>query len=158
MKPLIDQSWYHRLPEIPDRVTSGGVVVRGEGDQVLVALVREPEWTEYILPKGGVEKDEELEAAARREILEEAGLHRLRLIRKLGIIERLSFNKDHWQILHLFLFHTDQVEGKPTDTDHHYGVWWFPIEELPELVWPDQREFLIRNRSLIASDLVASTY
>ena len=156
MKPCIDQSWYQKLPGIPDRVTSGGVVVRRERDQVLVALVREPDWTEYVLPKGGVEEGEGLETAARREILEEAGLHRLRLIRELGIIERLSFDKGHWQILHLFLFHTDQVEGEPTDTDHHYGVWWFPIEELPELVWPDQREFLIRHRSLIASDLVAS--
>ena len=125
-----------------------------EHGQVLVALAREPEWTEYVLPKGGVEDGEDLEAAARREILEEAGLHRLHLIRKLGVLERLSYNKDHWQIGHFFLFHTDQVEGSPTDTRHH-GVWWFPIDKLPELVWPDQREFLIRNRGLITSETVA---
>ena len=152
---IIDQSWYHKPPGVPDRVVSGGVVARREQDQVLIALVREAAWTEYVLPKGGVEDGEDLETTARREILEEAGLHRLQLIQKLGVLERLSFNKDHWQIGHFYLFHTDQVEGSPTGTGHHHGVWWFPIDELPEIVWPDQRDFLVRNRGLITSGTAA---
>lgn len=53
---LIDQSWYLKPPSIVDRVTSGGVVVRTEGNRILVALVREGQWPDYVLPKGGVEE------------------------------------------------------------------------------------------------------
>ncbi len=150
---LIDQSWYLKPPGITDRVASGGVVVRTEGDRILVALVREGQWPDYVLPKGGVEEGEDLITAARREVHEEAGLEHLHLIQKLETLERLTFTKNLWQIIHFFLFHTDQIEGTPTDTQHHYGVWWFPIDDLPAFFWPEQRELVIRNRDLIITEM-----
>jgi ADP-ribose pyrophosphatase YjhB (NUDIX family) len=148
---LIDQSWYLKPSGLCDRIASGGVVVRTEGDRILVALVREGQWPDYVLPKGGVEAGEDLIAAARREVHEEAGLSQLSLIQKLGTLERLTFTKDRWSIAHFFLFQTDQIEGTPTDTEHNYGVWWFPIDDLPAFFWPEQRELIDRNRPLITT-------
>ena len=152
---LIDQSWYLKPPGISDRVASGGVVVRAEDNRILVALVREGQWPDYVLPKGGVEEGEDLIAAARREVLEEAGLAQLSLIQKLGTLERLTFTKDLWSIAHCFLFQTDQTEGTPTDTEHHYGVWWHPLDDLPEFFWPEQRELIDQNRALITTAIGA---
>lgn len=151
--PTIDQSWYSKPPGIRDRIASGGVVVRTDGERVLVALVREGDWPDYVLPKGGVEEGEDLIGTARREVHEEAGLEQLHLIQKLEVIERLTYTKDFWQVIHFFLFHTNQIEGRPTDPKHHYGVYWFPIDNLPAFVWPEQRELVIANRDLIVKKL-----
>ena len=149
--PTIDQSWYSKPPGIRDRIASGGVVVRADGDRILVALVREGDWPDYVLPKGGVEEGESLVTAARREVHEEAGLEQLHLIQKLGVLERLTYTKEFWQVIHFFLFHTNQIDGTPTDTKHQYGVSWFPIDDLPAFIWPEQRELVVANQELITA-------
>ena len=80
---MIDQSYYTRPPNIPDRTSAGGVVCRisPQDGQVLIAIVREKIRASFVLPKGGVEEGETLEQAARREIGEEAGIHQLKLIK-----------------------------------------------------------------------------
>ncbi|NKB71601.1 MAG: NUDIX domain-containing protein [Candidatus Latescibacteria bacterium] len=153
MRPRIDASWYVRPEGVRSRLTSGGVVVRRPGDGVLVALGREHDWRQYILPKGGVDPGESVEAAARREIEEEVGLSQLRLVESLGVSERLSFDKTLWLEIHYFLYQTEQVEGRPTDTEYHQGMWWFPIDDLPEFVWPEQRRLVEDSRALIAARL-----
>lgn len=155
-KSLIDDSWYKRPANVPYRVASGGVVCRVEAGQVLVALVREGHFQSFVLPKGGVEAGESLEATAQREVLEEAGLFGLRLIRKLGVLERLAYSKRVWQIVHLFLFITRQRDGQPTDSMRHHGVWWFPIAHLPDMFWPEQRHLLDHNRDIIIDDVRAA--
>ena len=124
---VIDDTWYHRLPAVKERIAAGGVVLRQEDQCVYLALAREADMPPFVLPKGEVEPGESLEAAARREILEEVGLSDLQLIGPLGVLERLSYNKQYWIQTHYFLFTTPQKEGPPTDTQHHSAVWWFPI-------------------------------
>lgn len=148
---MIDESWYKRPPGVSDRTSSGGVVVRKADDQIYVALVGEFGLTERVLPKGGVEAGESLEGAARREIEEEAGLSSLELIEKLGVRGRLSYDKVCWITTHYFLFVTEQVEGNPTDVEHHYQLAWHPIGELPEIFWPEQRELIETNRDKIVA-------
>ena len=70
----IDASWYQRPTDVSERVASGGVVVRLHDEQIFVALTREGDMEEYVLPKGGVESGEDLLEAAYREIKEETGL------------------------------------------------------------------------------------
>ena len=142
----IDGSWYVRPPGVPDRTGAGGVVVRQGGGRLYVALAREPDFAPYVLPKGGVESGESLEAAARREIEEETGLSALTLLAYLGTRERLTIGKDQWQTMHFFLFLTEQVEGRPTDPEHSVGATWFALDALPDLLWPEQRELLETNR------------
>ena len=110
---MIDESWYKRPPGVSDRTSAGGIVARIEDGRIYVALVGELGLTERVLPKGGVEPGESLEAAARREIEEEAGLSSLELIEELGIRARLSYDRVCWITTHYFLFVTEQVEGIP---------------------------------------------
>ncbi|MBT3345393.1 MAG: NUDIX hydrolase [Gemmatimonadetes bacterium] len=142
----IDDSWYRRLPGIPDHISSGGIVARAEGDVCLIALAGERHSPGYIMPKGTVESGESLEETARREILEEAGIRELSLVRKLGVLERLSFNKDLWVTTHVFLFTTTQVEATPTDAEIHDHMVWGPIDDLPHILWPDQKRCILANR------------
>lgn len=124
--------------------------MRIENGKPLVALVKEEPYEVYILPKGRLEKGEDPEKAARREIEEEAGLRKLRMVEYLGTRQRLSFDKRKWITAHYFLFLTRQQKSKPTDPNHVYHCEWFALESLPEMLWPEQRELLESCREKIA--------
>lgn len=161
---IVDESWYQRPPNVRQRVSSGGVVVRrelinhempgavavpgGHGGRVLVALTREGKHPLYVLPKGGVERGETPETAARREIAEETGLTQLQLLKPLGTRERCGFHKNLWVVTHFFLYATAQIEATPTDKKH-LGVWWFPLNALPPMLWPEQRALIEEHAARI---------
>lgn len=146
----IDDSWYSRPPELPHRTGAGGVVVRRENGQILVALVKEVEVGDhhYVLPKGGVDPGEDIETAARREIAEESGLVALCALGPLGILARRNFKKTYWQTSHYGLYLTEQLHGEATDPDN-YGMAWFSIDGLPAMCWPDERRLIELNRQRI---------
>jgi ADP-ribose pyrophosphatase YjhB (NUDIX family) len=146
----IDASWYIRPPGVRTRTSAGGVVARlGADGRVRVALAREADFPEYVLPKGGVRRGESLEAAACREIAEEAGLTRLTLLDYLGARARLTFDKDRWLTVHYFLFATDQTGGRPTDRHHPHAAVWAALDALPPMLWPEQRRLLEEERARI---------
>jgi 8-oxo-dGTP pyrophosphatase MutT (NUDIX family) len=154
MATVIDDSWYEKPAGAREQEAAGGVVVRAVDGRAHVALVREGPGLAYVLPKGRLEAGESPEAAARREIAEEAGLTDLTLVADLGSRERFDFRKTHWKRTHYFLYRTRQVEGRPTDPHHAYVLHWFPADALPELFWPDQAaliaEHLARIQALAA--------
>jgi ADP-ribose pyrophosphatase YjhB (NUDIX family) len=145
----IDESWYVRPPKVGLRTSAGGVVVRIENGKAHIALVKEQPFGIYVLPKGGVEQGEDSLTAAQREIKEEAGLSDLQLIEYLGTRARLTYDKRKWVTTHYYLFTTDQKEGTPTDTEHAYTCEWFPLDGLPEMLWPEQRALLESGREKI---------
>jgi 8-oxo-dGTP pyrophosphatase MutT (NUDIX family) len=148
---VIDETWYVRSPLVTrERLSAGGVVVRAQGGEPLVALAQEQSHGGPVLPKGGVELGEDLEQAARREIEEEAGLSRLTLVAKLGVLERLTFDKQKWLTTHVFLFTTDQLTGVPTDSvRHQHGPLWRRLDQLDDMFWPEQRQLILANEQLI---------
>jgi 8-oxo-dGTP pyrophosphatase MutT (NUDIX family) len=146
---MIDESWYARPAGVPEHDAAGGVIVRQEKGKLYVALVCEGEYEEYILPKGHVEAGETPEGAARREIMEESGLTDLTLIGRLGIRARLDYSRTSWKKTHYFLFLTSQTVGHPTDRYHDYVLEWHPLDDLPKLFWPEQRELIEVNRARI---------
>lgn len=147
--PPIDDSWYHRLPGIPEEVSAGGVVVRWQSQQLYVALIQEQGAAVYVLPKGRLEPGESIEQAAYREIAEEAGLFDLKLLADLGFRERLSFSKRRWKKVHYFLFLTDQVEADTARLEVGNQLAWFPLNQLPDLYWPEQKALIDFNRDRI---------
>lgn len=146
---VIDHTWYERPEGVIDRISAGGVVVRLEDSKIFVALARESDLEGFVLPKGGIEAGETYEHAARREIAEETGLIELSLLTPLAALERLDYDRDYWVTTHYFLYATDQVHATPIDTDAHQAMWWFPLDDLPEMMWPEQREIIQSNVSLI---------
>ncbi|MEC4805133.1 MAG: NUDIX domain-containing protein [Jaaginema sp. PMC 1079.18] len=146
---IIDDSWYQRPPNIPEDISAGGVVIRLEAQRLLIAVVTEGHLTKFVLPKGRLEKGESIEDAAYREVAEEAGLTDLKLMADLGSRERLDYSKKRWKKVYYFLFLTSQIEGIPTDTTHDYQLYWFDLEDLPPLFWPEQKEIIVNNRDRI---------
>ena len=146
----IDHSWYVRPPGVSEQVSCGGVIARKDGGAVLIALIGEHGMPEHVLPKGHLEPGENLEQAARREIAEEAGITDLLLVEKIGVKERLDFQKRAWKVTHYFLFTTSQSVCVPTDPKHQYSVGWFPIDALPPMFWPEQRDLIEQNAERIA--------
>jgi 8-oxo-dGTP pyrophosphatase MutT (NUDIX family) len=154
MRPVqqvkIDESWYRKPAGIKERPAAGGIVVRREGQTIYVAFAREWDFAGYVLPKGGVDPGETDEECARREIAEEIGISELKLLGDLGVRERLNFEKKRWVRTHYFLYETTQVEGRPLDGLKHYlGATWFPLDALPEILWPEQVELIQTNRDRI---------
>ncbi len=146
MAVKIDASWYRRPPDTPIRLTAGGLVCALCDGQTVVALVREGDWPAYLIPKGGVEAGEAIEEAARREIAEEAGFTRLTLLGKVGVLERLTFDRAAWTVTHIFAYATGERDVTPLDRDSHpHPPRWFRIDALPDMLWPDQRRLLERS-------------
>ncbi|MBI1320685.1 MAG: NUDIX domain-containing protein [Candidatus Hydrogenedens sp.] len=158
--PVIDKTWFERLDGCPERTSAGGVVARIERGNVLVSLVREIESTGqtlpgYVLPKGGIEAGEDRHLGAKREIEEEVGLNEVVWLAELETIERHNLTKSYWSINHYDLFITEQLEGEILDKDHHFGMAWFPIDDLPEMYWPDERDLIERHRARIYDLVIA---
>ena len=155
MSLVIDDSWYVRGDVEVERVSAGGVIVRIDRGTVHVALVHEKGCAGYVLPKGGVDPDESLEAGALREIEEESGLTDIHLLGELAVLERLSEKKDKWSINHYFLYATAQISGTILDTEHHDEQIWAPLDALPAMFWPDEERLLVRQRKAIYDRVIA---
>lgn len=138
----VDQSWYVRPENVPESHTAGGVVVRKDGERVLIALAQEKIYEDYVLPKGHVEPGENVVDAARREIAEEVGISDLTLVEKLGVKTRLDFRKTEWKITHYFLYITNQVDAVPTHQEQHDTMHWVPLTPVPSFFWPEQQALL----------------
>ena len=142
----IDAGWYRRPPATPQRLTAGGLVCSVQDEQLLVALAREGDWPSCVIPKGGVEPGEAVEEAARREIAEETGLANLTLLGKLGVLERLTFDRDCWTVTHVFAYLTTEHAATPLDrTAHPQPALWCRPDALPAMLWPDQRRLIEQN-------------
>ena len=141
--------WYYRKPpDVKHRTGAGGVVARLDGGRILIALIRDKGDHEYVLPKGGVEMGETLEQAAVREIAEDAGFRKLKILGPLGVGERLGGKKAVWQQTHYFLFLTEETQGKPTDR-RDWEVNWHDLDRLPDLYWQEQERLIQTNRERI---------
>ncbi|TLY18922.1 MAG: NUDIX hydrolase [Nitrospirae bacterium] len=136
------------------RISSGGVVFRPAGAGYEVALIRvaRADGGAWALPKGWVEKGEDLEQTAVREVREETGLD-AKVLRKLGEVTYEFYSKtDRSRIsktVHLFLM--EYVGGTTSEHDDEVEeVRWFPLEDaLRTLTYKNEREMVEKARSLI---------
>lgn len=92
-----------------ERHASRAVVFDKENN---VALFHATKKQYHKLPGGGVEKGEDLEAALRRELLEEIGCA-VKNIRPIGVIEEYRNKFGLHQFSHCFIAEVDGEKGKP---------------------------------------------
>lgn len=131
--------------------SAGGIVVNGNGQVVVV----NQKGTSWSLPKGHIEPGEDALAAARREIYEESGISKLKLIKELGSYQRykIGANGDddaaELKIIFMFLFTTNEIELRPVDPDNPEAVWVDKEQVAALLTHPKDKEFFNQFVSII---------
>lgn len=129
---------------------AGGVVVH---HQKVLAL-RKPQRGEYVLPKGRVEPNESLEAAAIREVQEETGYQNLRVLAPLGT-EHVEFFREAEQVIrdetYFLMTLVDETRHFAADYDDAaedravFELAWFPWAEAEaQMSFPTGRLFVRR--------------
>ncbi len=142
---------------VTHRISSGGVVFRPAGvacEEAQVALIRvaRAEGHAWALPKGWVEKGEDLEQTAVREAREETGLT-VRVLRKLGEVTYEFYGKAERSRIHktVHLFLLECLGGDTADHDDEVeeARWFSLAEALRTLTYTNERDVLEKAVSLI---------
>ncbi|MCJ7750333.1 MAG: NUDIX domain-containing protein [Armatimonadetes bacterium] len=146
-RPAEDESQVTRLR------SAGGIVVKGRGDDLRVAVMQSRYGT-WVFPKGGFEPGETAEHAARREIREEIGLSDLTCNGSLGATEH-TFENEYRRFakeVEWFLFEAPpQAEVRADPRENSLDCGWFPPKHaLSLLAHPDQRRLLRRALSRLS--------
>ena len=117
-------------------ISAGGVIYRRDEGGPAVCLISTQGRTAWQLPKGIIERGEQPQEAARREVAEETGLHG----ELLGHLEKIEY----WYVwgdgrertrVHKFVdfYLLRYIEGSTEDHDHEVDeARWFPLTEAQE--------------------------
>ena len=124
------------------------------GDGGTVVLVRSRNNQSWLFPKGHVEEGEDDEAAARREIAEEAGLSNLEFVGDLGEYRRPRFTltgkPPEEKIIKMFLFATPRGTVLASSLEIEEAR-WFPFRELSIVLGTPHQEWFASDRAWFAS-------
>ena len=126
-------------------LSAGGVVLNPAG----LVLVVNQFGTSWSLPKGHLEKGEDALTAAKREVLEEAGVAELLLVRELGSYQRYRIALDggddltELKTIRMFLFRTAQEKLAPQDPENPEARWVERPAVAPLLTHRKDREFFL---------------
>ncbi len=117
-------------------LTVDAIVFVKKGGSALVLLIergREPFKNLWALPGGFIEMDETLEAACKRELLEETGLNveQMTQFKTYDAIDRDPRHRTISVVYFTELNEIQQVEG----SDDASQAEWFPVTDLPELAF-----------------------
>jgi 8-oxo-dGTP pyrophosphatase MutT (NUDIX family) len=131
------------VPKVPTKlqISAGGVAFRSVEGRTEVALISVGEGNRWQLPKGIVDKGESTEAAALREVREEAGVN-TRLLSLIDKIEYWYYDRGRQIRFHKFVYfyllryesgdvtnHDDEVnEARWVEIDEAIGMLAFDTE------------------------------
>lgn len=89
---------------------------------------------------GKVLSEESIEDAARREVVEEAGIS-VGELEKIGILE-FEFSEDRGVFLEVHVFKATDFTGEIQETEEMRPL-WFAVSEIPyDTMWPDDKYWL----------------
>ena len=141
-----------RPAAIKKQTSSGGVIFRHSRKGIEVALIAVKNKTVWCLPKGAIDKNEDFQTAAVREVREETGLLG-EIIDEIGKISYWYFSKDENvkfnKTVYFYL-----MEYKSGSTDAHDQevdeARWFLIDEaINKLTYKGEKEILQKARQMI---------
>jgi 8-oxo-dGTP pyrophosphatase MutT (NUDIX family) len=125
--------------------SSGGVVIRRNGDGLpLYLLIRDP-YENWGLPKGHIEGEETAQAAAVREVGEETGLQEMVVLTELPTID--WYYRDRGRLVHKFchFYLLESIVGEPVpqrDEGITACIWCTFQGALETLTYDNAREVL----------------
>ena len=123
---------------------AGGVVIKKDGDEIKILLIKDG-YGHWIWPKGHIEPGEEPENTALREISEETGQHKLRVLEELGKQEYYFTlkGKKIFKTVHVFLIRSDGSEDLDIQTSEiQTGEWLSPEDALKRIEYKESRNLL----------------
>lgn len=139
--------------ETVHQVSAGGVVQRIENGQVQIVLIKTSSEGRWQLPKGIIDPGETSEAAALREVREEAGVSGW-IIEPLDEIEYWFVGaydggpkKRYHKKVHFYLMRF--LEGDTNDHDHEVSeARWVDVDEAESmLAFDSERELIAKAKS-----------
>lgn len=120
-------------------LAAGGLLTRGTGTTLEVAVVRRSRHDDWVLPKGHPEAGEDLRTAALREVLEETGCGG----RILRILPPLAYLVGEQPKLVVFFEMACEQQGGALDPAEVAEVRWLPpAEAAVRLTYPGERGLL----------------
>ena len=116
-----------------NHLTAGSIIFDRSLNKI--AVIKKNSRNEYLLPKGHVEKGEDLFQTAQREAIEETGLKSLLFIDKQWVyLDHFEFEKDgEKNVKDVYFFISIAIDDSIVTTD-------FQIDEDLALVWMDRDE------------------
>lgn len=124
-------------------ISAGGVVVFG--NTILLLKKYNGDW---VLPKGRIEKNEEVEATALREVLEESGV-KAEIIDYIGEIQydykNLQENEIVSKTVHWFLMRSNNMNCFPQKKEGFIDAMYVHIDKAKNLVRYDDEKKIIKK-------------
>ncbi len=137
---------------IKRQISSGGVIFRRSGKDIEVALIAVKNKTVWCLSKGAIDKNEDSQTAAVREVKEETGLQG-EIIDKIGKISYWYFIKSENTKFHktVYFYLVKYKSGRTDEHDREVDESrWFPIDEaINRLTYKGEREILQKAKGMI---------
>ncbi|MBZ2175660.1 NUDIX hydrolase [Schnuerera sp. xch1] len=124
-----------------EEVSAGGVVIFGNA--ILLLKKFNGDW---VLPKGRIEKDEDIRDTAIREVFEESGV-KAEIIRYIGMVhftyKNIKGNETVYKTVHWYLMETNSMESVPQKREGFVEARFVHKDKVIKLVkYRDERKII----------------
>lgn len=131
-----------------EEVSAGGVVIFS--NTILLLKKFNGDW---VLPKGRVEKNENIKEAALREVLEESGV-RAEILNYIGMVnykfKNLKDNKMVYKTVHWFLMKANSMDCVPQKKEGFVDALFVHIDKAEDLVrYEDEKNIIAKGLRMI---------
>jgi bis(5'-nucleosidyl)-tetraphosphatase len=131
---------------------SSGAIVFRKNEGVIYYLLLQYEKNYWGLPKGRIEKGEEVEETAKREILEETGINDIEFIKDFKETISYFFTREKIKIFKINVYFLAETKTKEIKLSwEHIDFKWLPYSEaLEKLTFKNSKDVLIKANNFLS--------